>query len=154
MSILSDLHAAIAAVAPINGVSSSISPPTAANQVTISFNGATVGQQSSANSVLSGFDFSTGAQTTRQTNDDQTAADTVLNTAAGIGILHRAVAAVMVDEINAIRDWITSFKSAVAAATSLADLQTRVAALAGMPDRTLAQAKTAVQAKIDAGIAS
>jgi len=60
---------------------------------------------------------------------------------------HKAVALVMLDEINIIRQWDTSFKAAVAASTSLADLKTRVAALPAMPDRTPAQLKSAVTAK-------
>ncbi len=64
----------------------------------------------------------------------------------------RAAAAVLVDEINVIRQWEMSFKTEVAAASSLADLKTRVATLPALPDRTLAQAKTAIQAKITAGL--
>lgn len=69
------------------------------------------------------------------------------------GKLFRATAAVMVDELNALREWITSFKAAVAAATNLANLQARVAALGNLPDRTLAQAKTALAGRIDDGTA-
>lgn len=65
--------------------------------------------------------------------------------------LDRAVAMVLLDEINNLRQWITSFKAAVAAATSFGNLQTRVAALANMPDRTPAQAKTAVTNKLNGG---
>lgn len=63
----------------------------------------------------------------------------------------RAVAGVATDEINLLRGWIVSFKAAVAASTTLADLKTRVAALPNMPDRTLAQFRTAVSGKIDSG---
>lgn len=63
----------------------------------------------------------------------------------------RAEAAVLVDEINSLRRWVTSFKAEVAAASSLADLKTRVASLPNLPDRTLAQAKTAIINKIDGG---
>ncbi len=59
--------------------------------------------------------------------------------------LFRSVAKVLVDEINALRDWITAFKATVAAATSLATTQEQGIG-ARMPDRTLAQAKTAIQA--------
>lgn len=45
----------------------------------------------------------------------------------------------VVDEFNLIREWLTSFKSATAAATTLADFKTRVAALPDMPDRTKSQ---------------
>lgn len=51
------------------------------------------------------------------------------------------------DELNLLRDWITAFKAAVAAATSLANLQTRVAALPNTPDRTVPQAIQAVRDK-------
>ena len=61
----------------------------------------------------------------------------------------RSIAKLIVDEINALRQWIVSFKVEVAAATSLADLKTRVASLPDMPDRTLAQAKTAYKTLID-----
>lgn len=55
----------------------------------------------------------------------------------------RAIANLTIDEINSLRQWITSFKAATAAATSLTNLQTRVAALPNTPNRTLTQAKTA-----------
>jgi len=81
----------------------------------------------------------------------KTAAQNQLDERNALGILHRAVASVLVDEINALRDWLTAFKVAMAAATSLANLQTRVAALANTPDRTLAQARTAIKAAITGG---
>lgn len=74
-----------------------------------------------------------------------------LDTRDPTGALIRAVAGVTMDELNAIRQWIEAFKAQVALATTLADLKTRVAALPAMPDRTLTQARTAIQAKITAG---
>lgn len=65
--------------------------------------------------------------------------------------LDRALVLVLIDEVNALRQWMTSFKAATAAATSLSNLQTRVAALNNMPDRTATQARTAIKNKIDAG---
>jgi hypothetical protein len=65
--------------------------------------------------------------------------------------LARALVSVLIDELNDARAWITSFKAEVAAATTLADLKTRVASLPAMPARTLAQAKTAIANKIDGG---
>lgn len=59
--------------------------------------------------------------------------------------LQRAVVKLTVDELNALRQWVTSFKAAVAASSSFGNYQTRVAALANLADRTYAQAKTAVQ---------
>jgi len=63
----------------------------------------------------------------------------------------RAIADTIKDEINLLREWIVAFKAAVAAASSLANLQTRVAALSDMPDRTLTQFKTAINGKVDGG---
>lgn len=63
----------------------------------------------------------------------------------------RAVAAVLADEINILRSWTRSFKTEVAAATSLANLQARVATLPTLTDRTLVQARTAIKDKIIGG---
>lgn len=65
--------------------------------------------------------------------------------------LLRAVVLVTLDEINALRQWVTSFKAAVAASTSLVNLQTRVAALSSTPDRTPTQARAAIKSHLDAG---
>lgn len=62
--------------------------------------------------------------------------------------LLRAALLVAMDEVNALRQWITAFKAAVAASTSLANLQTRVAALANTLDRTAAQIKPALASRI------
>jgi hypothetical protein len=61
----------------------------------------------------------------------------------------RAVVVLTVDELNDLRSWITSFKAEVAAASSLADLKTRVATLPSLPQRTYAQARTAVRNAVD-----
>lgn len=66
-------------------------------------------------------------------------------------IRERAVMLTLIDELNLLRQWITSFKAATAASSSLADLKARVAALANMPDRTATQARNSVAAKIDSG---
>jgi hypothetical protein len=63
----------------------------------------------------------------------------------------RAFADISVSEINSLREWIVAFKAAVAASTSLANLQSRIAALPDMPDRTLSQLKTAIKNDIDSG---
>ena len=52
-------------------------------------------------------------------------------------------------EMNILRGWITQFKADVAAANNLADLKTSVAAQPDLPDRTLAQLKTAIRTRID-----
>jgi hypothetical protein len=63
----------------------------------------------------------------------------------------RAVVLVALDEVNDLRAWVTQFKAAVAAASSLADLKSRVAALPNLPQRERDQAKGAVATKIAAG---
>lgn len=68
-----------------------------------------------------------------------------------VGIVERASADVMKDEINLLRQWLAAYKIEVAASTSLADLKTRVATLPATPDRTLAQFETAKINKIDSG---
>ncbi len=62
--------------------------------------------------------------------------------------LIRAELMLTMDELNLLRQWVTSFKAAVAAATTLADLKARVAALASTPDRTAAQIKPALVARV------
>ena len=59
-------------------------------------------------------------------------------------LLLRALALVLLEEHNRSAAWVRSFVAAVAASTSLANLQSRVAALAAMPDRTAAQLRLAV----------
>jgi hypothetical protein len=63
----------------------------------------------------------------------------------------RAEADVLVGELNILRQWFMSFKAEVAAATSLADLKSRVATLPDTPDRTLSQALTALKNTISQG---
>lgn len=58
---------------------------------------------------------------------------------------------VLVDELNNHALKINSILDAVDAATSLADLKTRIAAIADYPQRTAAQAKQAIKDKITGG---
>ena len=71
--------------------------------------------------------------------------------AAEYEALLRALALVTLYETNLLREWITAFKAATAAATNLANLQTRVAATPNAPERTAQQLRAAIMAKIDAG---
>jgi len=63
----------------------------------------------------------------------------------------RAIVIAIKDEINLIRQWLTSFKVEVSSSTSLADLKKRVSTLPNMPDRTTAQAKSALNDIITSG---
>jgi hypothetical protein len=69
------------------------------------------------------------------------------------GKILKAVVLLLIDELNDLRTWVRDFKTQTAAATSLANLQSRVASLPTLNDRTSAQARTAIRAKIDAGAA-
>ncbi len=53
-------------------------------------------------------------------------------------------------EVNLLRAWVVAFKAKVASATSLADFKGRVAALPDMPERTVAQTKTAIRNRMNA----
>lgn len=61
--------------------------------------------------------------------------------------IYKRFALTAMDEINLLRSWITGFKTQVAAATTLADLKTRVAALPNVPQRTADQLKSAMDLK-------
>lgn len=64
--------------------------------------------------------------------------------------LDRAIVNRTVVELNILRAWVMSFKAAVAAATSLSNLQTRVAALDNLNPRTKQQVITAIKTDVDA----
>lgn len=66
-----------------------------------------------------------------------------------VSVTERAAALLMMDEINLLRQWIMSFKVELAAATSLANFQSRVAGLPNLPDRTASQIKPAIRNRID-----
>ena len=63
--------------------------------------------------------------------------------------LMTAYSDILKDEFNIVRGWLTDFKVEVAAAANLGDLKTRIAALPDLPDRTLAQLKTAITNRIN-----
>ena len=67
------------------------------------------------------------------------------------GMLVRALADTIKDELNILRFWTRDFKDAVDAATSLATLKTSVAAMPTLGDRTLTQLRTAINNRITGG---
>ncbi len=113
---------------------------------------ATQQQRDDAATIVANFDWSVATDTAwrlaRQIIQDANTLEASVNTAVRV---QRAIVAVTIDELNSLRSWITSFKAEVAASTNLANLQTRVAALPNMPQRTAAQARTAIQNKIANG---
>lgn len=62
--------------------------------------------------------------------------------------LMRALLAALLDELNLHASKINSILSAVDAATSLADLKSRIGAIADYPQRTMAQAVASIKTKI------
>ena len=108
--------------------------------------------QAAAQPTIDAFDDSDAAELAfENTNARASAISRLDNDKTDLLKLQRAEAGIAIDEINAIREWITSLKAAVAAASTIANLKTGVAALPNMPDRTLAQAITALKNKINGG---
>ncbi len=131
----------------VDGISGVVSPW---NPATVSVQPSNL--QASAQATINAFDGSQGAQDTwNLIPQDQKSAVRLINLTDANARAYRAVAALAIDEINTLREWIVSFQVAVAASTSLANLQTRVAALPNLPDRTLAQAKAAFINKVNSG---
>jgi len=62
-------------------------------------------------------------------------------------LFDKAIVLTLIDELNLLREWIVAFKAQAALATSLANLQTRIATLPDLPDRTVLQAIAAVRSK-------
>jgi hypothetical protein len=124
------LTQAVAAICPVIGVS--ISAPSAAGVRIVFDPAATQAQQASAQAVVASFDWSDAAQLAWQNLQDRAAAKAVFasNTDAAAKIL-RATALVLLDQVNTIR----------------AALPTPLPAI------TVAQARTAIQNKIDNGAA-
>jgi hypothetical protein len=100
-------------------------------------------------------------QAEKDTEAAAEAAALIVNTRAGAkaqivgfqsrGLILRAIADILRDEINILRANWTAYKVEVAAATNLTDLKARVAAMPSMPDRTLTQLRTAIDARVDSG---
>jgi hypothetical protein len=61
----------------------------------------------------------------------------------------KGLALTILDELNQITQRMRAFDAAVQAATSLADMKARVAALSAVPDRTVQHLKAAVKTKVE-----
>lgn len=144
------LHQTIAALTPIHGVRVGTAGSSATCEIKFKPE-ATGPQQAAAQNALDTFDWSDAATAAWANLQSRTDASALMNTVKAEGKVLRALVLVLIDEINALRQWVAAFKAATAAATNLANLQTRVAGLPNMPDRTLAQAKTAIANTLDAG---
>jgi hypothetical protein len=146
------LQEAVANVAPIVGVS--IGQIGNSSKVQITFDpAATPAQQAAGQNAVNTFDWTDVAHAAWELTKDRAEATADLNDLAAPNKLLRALLLVLLDELNNIREWLVSFQNQVALATTLADLKTRVATLPAMPDRTAAQARTAIGNKISSGAA-
>ena len=138
----------IAAVCPIHGVSGT-------TNTRIDYRDeATPEQRTAAQSALAAFDWSQAAHDAWLLAKQRSAAVADLNASRDEAIMAaRAATLATLGEVNALRAWITAFKAAVAASSSLADLKTRVAATASMPARTKQQLRTVITTAINNGSA-
>lgn len=138
-----------AAGVPIDGVAGT------QGSVRIDFKAAATGaQRTQAQGIADAFDWSAGADATQAAKDSKAAAqDAITNGGAQGASFERrlifSLTQMILDEFNTHTTWNAALASAIAAATSLANLQTRVAAITAIPQRTEAQLRTAITAKIN-----
>ena len=66
-------------------------------------------------------------------------------------VILRGLALLSMDEVNILRTWMRDFKAEVAAATSLGNLQARIAGLSTLNDRNKLQAMAGIKNKINSG---
>lgn len=109
---------------------------------------ADVGGNTVRNATQPEIDTYAAAQTDDENQQDADGADLLFLTHPRWRKLLTAYSDIIKDEFNLVRGWIVDFKAEVAAAANLGDLQSRVAALPDLPDRTLAQLKTAISNRI------
>jgi len=78
-------------------------------------------------------------------DDDALARDSVMNSFDSSYAVERAILGLIVDEFNLHSTRLASILDVAAQATSLADFKTRMATVQAIPQRTLAQLRTAVR---------
>lgn len=111
---------------------------------------ATAQQRTDGQAIADAWDWTDAAQLLREAQTYRDAAKALFDELKDVGRSLKAIAGLTVDEINVIRQWLTSFKAGTAGAATLAAFKTMVAALPDMPDRTDAQARTAFRNLVDA----
>lgn len=115
--------------------------------------GATAQQRTQGAALVSSYDWSATADATFGAKQQKAlAAEQVdngeLQAAQASERLYRAIVLLLLDELNAHSTTEAGIVAAVAAATSLADLKTRMAVVATVPQRTIAQMVGAIKSKI------
>lgn len=115
---------------------------------------ATPQQRAQGEAIVAAFDWSAAADATYSARQAKTVAGSTFDAQQSAAAPDRALIALVqliLDEFNAHSALEASLFAAIAAATSLADLKTRAAAVALVPQRTQAQLIAAIKAKITAG---
>lgn len=141
------LYGALIAACPIESLSVNTDSQTA---TFVPAAGASGAQIAAGNAVIAGFDWSVAAYNAWRLAKLKQQAETALDNATDrLEQVDRAIALTVLHDVDTpLREWITQFKAAVAASTSLANLQTRVAALPNMPNRTVPQLIAAVKGRL------
>lgn len=116
----------------------------------ISWNEAKLGPQPSIEQLAAVTSSQVNAWRTDQLRE---ASQASLVRAEATSVLCRAIAWALLSEVNILRSRCRDQDAAVAAAASLADLKSRWAALGTLSDRTLSQARAAIQEIIATGAA-
>lgn len=150
-TIASSLHAALSAVCPIIGVSIGNRADKGTWSYTVA-EGATTQQIADAASVFAAFDAGQAAEDARRLAALRAEAKAYIASSKDAQAKKdRCTIAILLDEINDLRGWIRSCKTAARDATNFADFKTRVAALDNMPARTMTQARAKYEAMVDSG---
>jgi hypothetical protein len=140
-----------AAGIPIDGVSGGT-----ADTVRVDFQAsATQAQQTQGAAIVAEFDWSRSAAATFDAQQEKTAAAASIDrgelvSGSASDRLVFALVTMMLDELNAHSTFEASLLSAIAAATTLADLKARMSTMNQIPQRTKAQVMSILKAKISA----
>jgi hypothetical protein len=113
---------------------------------------ATQQQINNANTIKDNFDWSVATDTAWRAAIQRTLDSNALEGSVTTEVrVLRALVAVLIDEVNILRQWTRDLKTQTAAASNLANFQSRVATLPTLADRTATQARTAISGKISNG---
>jgi hypothetical protein len=114
---------------------------------------ATEADKVTARALVLGLDLTAVALTSAEVLALRAAAKTLFDALDAEGKRDRAIAWLLVNQLNTLRSWDASFKAAVAASVSLTDLKARVALLPDLGQISLSAARQALRDLLDAGTA-
>jgi predicted DNA-binding transcriptional regulator YafY len=117
---------------------------------------ATAPQRAQAEAIVAAFDWSDAAHQVWLAQQEKASASEaldrgVLQSASQAERIVIALAQMILDEFNTHSAQTSAMLAAIAAATSLADLKTRMALVSNIPQRTQQQLVNAIKAKINGG---